>query len=311
LTLACLSVLFALIVAEAFFWIFDPFHYAELEDRERFGREVFLRKGQGLYLKPNTRTSYLGKEVLINSQGMRNPEVSIDKEAGMFRILVVGDSVPFGWGVGQEEAFPRLLETLLEERQAPAGPRYEVINTAVPGWGLHAEYMFLKERGLAYEPDLCLLMLVNNDVPFHELCPGPPSVFFPFALRKIRVARFVEHVLRFFIDDPIPPDYDPLRSFAPEGVEYACIALKRMKEACDNRKVPLVLLDTVGHEEIIRCCEEIDLPRVALDMEPDRAMEYAVAATDTHPNAEGHAWIAERIIEALLEMPPLKDAAAR
>jgi hypothetical protein len=310
LLLVLLSLLFALLVAEAFFQIFDPFHFGELEDREQFGQAIFRREGKATFLRPNTRASYLGKEVIINSRGMRNPEVSMKRPDGTFRILVVGDSVPFGWGVGDEEAFPRLLERMLN-KHGGEGEKYEVINSAVPGWGIYDEYRFLMREGFGYEPNLILMMFINNDIPFHELLSGAPTIFFPFALRKIRVARCVEHVLRFFFDDPVPPEYDPLRSFAPEGVKFACEGLSRIKGACDDAKVPLVLLDTVRHEEIIQCCEELGLPRIALDIATEEAMQFAVAATDTHPNAEGHFWIAEQTYPELMKLPLMIDLLSR
>jgi lysophospholipase L1-like esterase len=63
------------------------------------------------------------KELLyrINAQGFRDRERVRPKPSGMYRILVLGDSVTFGFGVQPEESFTRLLEAELKERVPEAG----------------------------------------------------------------------------------------------------------------------------------------------------------------------------------------------
>lgn len=67
-------------------------------------------------LKPNQDcfTKVDRKPVHINAHGTRGPEFQIEKPPGTFRILSLGDSRTFGWGVADEDTYSRRLEQLLE-----------------------------------------------------------------------------------------------------------------------------------------------------------------------------------------------------
>jgi len=100
--------------------------------------------------------------VVTNAQGFREPRAPGPKPPGVTRLVVVGDSFTQGYGVEEDEAYPRVLERLLDAREPQR--RHEVINLGVPG-GCTLEYVSnLAEVGLAYEPDLVLVGLMANDV---------------------------------------------------------------------------------------------------------------------------------------------------
>ena len=99
--------------------------------------------------------------VRINSKGLRDVEHAYDKPAGIFRILVIGDSFTEGTLVELDEAYPKQLERRLRER----GHQVEVINAGVGGYGTDQELLFLMREGLRYHPDLVLLgFFAGNDV---------------------------------------------------------------------------------------------------------------------------------------------------
>ena len=70
-------------------------------------------------LKPNQDcfTKVDHRPVHINALGTRGPEFQMEKPAGTFRILSLGDSRTFGWGLADEETYSRRLEHLLKEFQ--------------------------------------------------------------------------------------------------------------------------------------------------------------------------------------------------
>src|SRR5262245_60753707 len=72
------------------------------------------RPGLRYELIPGSRTTnYVGVPVSVNRLGLRDREVSVPKPAGTFRILGVGDSVTFGYGVRVEDTYLRILEDRL------------------------------------------------------------------------------------------------------------------------------------------------------------------------------------------------------
>jgi len=97
--------------------------------------------------------------VHTNALGLRGEPASREKAADTFRILVIGDSFAFGFGVEDDEALPARLAAEL----SVARPGVEAINAGVPGWSADDYYLFLQTRGFELEPDLVLLVLTEND----------------------------------------------------------------------------------------------------------------------------------------------------
>jgi hypothetical protein len=93
-------------------------------------------------------------EVSINTLGRRDGEASREKGSKR-RLLVLGDSFAWGFGVEEEERFSEVLDLSL------AG--WELLNAAVSGYGTAQELLYLKERGMALKPDALLLLFCEND----------------------------------------------------------------------------------------------------------------------------------------------------
>ncbi len=95
-----------------------------------------------------------------NRLGYRDRDHAERKPAGVFRIVVLGDSVAAGLRVDRyEDTFPALLEARLRGQGIPA----EVINLGVSGYNTRQEVETLKDKGLRFQPDLVLLAYTLND----------------------------------------------------------------------------------------------------------------------------------------------------
>jgi lysophospholipase L1-like esterase len=112
--------------------------------------------------KPNIEGVHVQKEwktqIRINSKGLRDQDYDYKKPEGINRIVVLGDSFTWGYGVEEYERFTEVLEdTLLENCQ--------VINTGVCGYGNDQQLLFLKNEGVKYNPDLVVVaFFVGNDI---------------------------------------------------------------------------------------------------------------------------------------------------
>lgn len=82
-------------------------------------------------------TSEFNTTAKISSIGIRNQEISTQKPKKTLRILVLGDSFTFGWGVEQGESWPKLLEKSIKLKDK----NIEIVNTGVPGAGLDDEIL--------------------------------------------------------------------------------------------------------------------------------------------------------------------------
>jgi lysophospholipase L1-like esterase len=114
----------------------------------------------GWKLAPSRETVFHGAHfaahVSQNAEGLRDQHYSYEREAGRRRILVLGDSVVWCWGVEQDACFTERLEAAL--------PDTDVINAGVPGYSTAQEMLFYEGEGQRYRPDLVLLVVVPNDL---------------------------------------------------------------------------------------------------------------------------------------------------
>jgi lysophospholipase L1-like esterase len=98
----------------------------------------------------------------INADGLRDSVYARPKPEGVFRVIVMGDSVSFGYGVEEAEAYPQVLEELLSELVPDS--RIEVVNLGVGGYNAYNEAQLLEGVGQSYEPDLVLVQFCINDL---------------------------------------------------------------------------------------------------------------------------------------------------
>jgi lysophospholipase L1-like esterase len=112
---------------------------------------------------PHGHGNFIGVPVSINAYGMRGAEISIPKPAGVFRIVVVGDSITFGYGIPVESTYVKVLEGLLN-RNTSGDRQYEVLNGGALGGSLSDYEHFLTEKAAKLQPDMILVGLCLNDI---------------------------------------------------------------------------------------------------------------------------------------------------
>ena len=105
--------------------------------------------------------------VRTNAAGFRGAELPGPKGRGVRRVVVLGDSFTWGFGVPERQAYPARLERRLNDAvdtQGPGARRIEVVNLGVPGAG-PLDYLYhLEHTALRLEPDVVLVGVFANDV---------------------------------------------------------------------------------------------------------------------------------------------------
>ncbi len=98
--------------------------------------------------------------------GLRSDTILKEKKSTSLRILVLGDSFSFGWGVPFEQSYPERLKEYLA-RQYP-DRIIEILNASIPAAGPDYYYLFLKKEGLAFTPDIILVGFnMFNDITYN------------------------------------------------------------------------------------------------------------------------------------------------
>jgi hypothetical protein len=85
-------------------------------------------------------------------------------EPGASRIVVLGDSVAFGFGVADDETLAHCLEELLGATMEEGRPRPVAFTVACPGWSFRNAQRYLLDHLQEIDPDVVLYVPADNDL---------------------------------------------------------------------------------------------------------------------------------------------------
>lgn len=289
-------------------------------------------------LRPHTRGTFIGQQIEINSLGMRDKERSVEKSPGTFRILALGDSHTFGWGVGQNETWPSVLEEKLLVKYPKRD--FEVMNLGVPGYNAVQEVQAFETKAEALNPDLVIINYCNNDMDLPNFLANPPD---PFSLSTSYLWEFINRRIDLFkgnfinplglkvmpIDDAtkrfrMPMERIPERFRPLYGWENMLDAYRRMAKICQDMNIPYVfLLNFNDYRFRLRGRTPTVVPKYVRDLviqlqeegylvvDPqERIFNYLktngldhtaiwIKKKDSHSNAIRHRYLAEEVLEQL------------
>ena len=230
-----------------------------VETREiRLGDIIRLHPDNNIVyeLRPNTKGIFTGQHISINSLGMRDKERNLKKPSGTFRIIALGDSHTFGWGVRQEESFPTVLENLLTTRDPSR--RFEVMNLGVPGYNTVQEVQVFSTKADELSPDMVVINFVLNDMDLPNFLAEPPDPFssstsYLYDLIWRRSEQLKENFLLPIGLVPVIPEEGKRQLRIPEeriperfrslyGWDNMVKSYRRLAQICRRMNIPYVLL---------------------------------------------------------------------
>lgn len=142
-----------------------------VEDRAlRFGNGMFETARRQLWVpRPGARVAW-GERERINAAGYRGPLREPAHRDGVLRIVVLGESATFGYGVGYDETFCNRLEELLRG----GGREAEVIDAGVVGYTIVQGIERYRAFAKAYDPDI--VVEAFGEVNEHIMASGPADL---------------------------------------------------------------------------------------------------------------------------------------
>ena len=87
-----------------------------------------------------------------------------DKPEGTYRVMLLGPSFAFGWGVDFEDTFAAILERELESRKFASARDIEVVNAGVPSMPAAPHLRWFEAVGRDYDPDLVVQFIYGSMV---------------------------------------------------------------------------------------------------------------------------------------------------
>jgi len=192
----------------------------------------------------------------INSDGLRErEEIEHAKPAGQRRIVCLGDSFTFAWGIPVEQGWVRLLEDDLRRDKG----NVRTVNCGAAGTVCVDEYVDgLKQRFGRYEPDAVIMTLCLNDlVASHGLTvldPVKPSFSRLLDLARGAFGRSALDLdpgrdwVQELIDLPkvqgeaggMYDDSHPFEAMWSQGVPQA--SMREAKAWCEARGIPFLVV---------------------------------------------------------------------
>ncbi len=267
------------------------------------------------YLGPTGRVTYE-----INQSRMRGPAVPVEKSAGSFRVVCLGDSFTFGEGVHYPDTYPARLQKLL--RKAMPNRTVEVLNAGVQGYGTKFAVRFYLSYCRKFKPDVVTLGFFLNDASdVNETVRDRVAMTEPPPLSGAAgVSRLWSIVERGRYARRVQGDYfeTTRRSFDSEEWRICKDLLVGMREAgkLEGFRFVVVIFPILWeldgaypfediHERIRAACRAADCEWIdMLDTYRGRRAESLwIHPTDQHPNEIAHDLAAETIARYLSASP--------
>ena len=249
------------------------------------------------------------------------------------RVLFVGDSITYGWGVNRvEDTMSRVTESLL---QASLGPHIQTGSIARFNVDTRQERQLLNGRGLGWrpltwQPDVIVLIYDLSDIT-GESGPAPSRLTPPSSLMR----RFMEHsffVSRFYWTRVFQSglnenhlDWLIEQYKNPDIWKRQSDQIGLLVNDCLSRDIPLIIvlapfLSAIEHypEELrdihVQLADFLETQGVqaldAIDLfAGSKSLDWMVNHADRHPNAAAHRKYAEFLVPALI--PILKKPVKR
>jgi len=289
--------------------------------------KVAGNKKIGYELRPNLSGGYLVQGFKTNGHGFRDErEFEYEKDESMIRIVGLGDSVMFGWGVHFTETYGEVLERELNQfsEEKNSIPKVEFINMAVAGYNTTSEVETFFKKGLKFFPDIVIISYVDNDFDLpHYLIRKENPWFSAKSFLGFYILKRMDILARSISMDPDNAFwrnemrdlgiYNLLNQSSYKNVpeEYRFMVgesayareMERLKEKCDELQIPVIMsFDAMieGREErnnfAVQTAESLGIPVVTDIEEVERILreqglgrlDFQNSHRDPHPNSRRH-----------------------
>lgn len=160
-------------------------------------KQKLIDQNTGAYYFPSkTKEVYRSGEFTftaeINSLGFRGHEYFAPKSTNSIRIMTIGDSFTYGWGVSLNDSWPQILE---KELPAKIGKKVEVLNFSSPGHGPINYKNIVSDFLKIYLPDYILIGLLEGD-DLSQLYPPPTKTVGQSPETKKRIEQYLQKIGR-------------------------------------------------------------------------------------------------------------------
>lgn len=292
-------------------------------------------------LRPGVDVMWAGSRVVTDAEGVRVPPGAVAPPQNAPRIALLGDSTAFGWRVDYAASYGDLLRRRLERW---SGKPVALRNFSVPGYNSEHLKVVLRDRVLAWHPDLLVLHYDHNDSdadPFEarpaaytapEFGDNPlHSMLLKFLLRRLARSRTSDFTQMASPDGGEPDRFYRGYRYAGPQYEKHWQQLAAIARIAQEARLPVLVL--IFDTWLERADEPAEDPFFTLLHQPARRRLAALGFTvldvyepaqalmaehgwsdlsptwldrsDGHPGKSGHEFLARVLFEKLTTTPEL------
>ena len=269
-------------------------------------------------LIPNSTYQFKNVKVQTNDQGFKDKNYPPQKDNNTKRIIGIGDSGMFGWGVSESDCYISQLENQLNQSDSF---NYEIINTSVPGYNTVMEVAVLENKIDLNQVDLVIIDFISNDFELPSFIRKQPNFWTTqksFILMFFEENYFSKKISRdqwlnsspvedgYFLSDPekVPEAYRDM-----VGTKSYVSAMKRLKELSEEFDFQIIVMSQSPFLKVpkivTQTCEDLDLDFI--DFAPhwkdyktqNPNARWKLSEDDWHPTAEGHYQISKILFKKI------------
>jgi hypothetical protein len=295
---------------------FIPIYDVEMMHYSKELKTRSLLPGVSHQHKPNASARLMGVDVVLNSLGHRNADLTSPKGKHEKRIHFIGSSILLGWGVPAKDGFAESVATLLNENKPATNPtKFISINAGVGNFNTVYEVALLKSQINKTDPDLIVLQYHINDAEPNPA--GTDSLFLQYSefaaflylhfrsMSAVATQTLAEHYQSLYLDDS--PSWKRTKA-----------ALVELKELSVQHNIPMLAvlvpdLHDLTHDgpypplykQLKKAFEKIGIDLIDLfpalqEKFSVRPMDAWVYRDDPHPSRLAHKVIAEQIFSRIV-----------
>jgi len=269
---------------------------------------------------------WMGKLHVHKYEGFRRTSAFPKKDVSTFRVMVLGDSLTYGYGIAEEDTYSNLIQNALSKQRD-----VEVINLGVSGYQSEDVFRILQKYLPIIEPDLILYGVCLNDfLPSgtgeysHSTAYEIPFPFKEVFIYRTRAGKLLtEKYNKLLINMGLRLDFfdDILRDFRNYRTRFA-YDVKAMNRFAQSKGYPPIMGMVLHQFPCIECpgfkiakfaeryMEEGGMTLVKADYIERYAgsgIQLHVNQWEGHPNEKANEIFAEKFLDAIIKSPQLQD----
>lgn len=265
-------------------------------------------------LRPGAEHQFVDAPARVDERGQRvrpGPPPAADA----LRLVVLGDSVAFGYGVADDQTLAVALERTLAGTRGPEARPLACFTVGAPSWNHRAALHYLFDHWDALEPDVVVYVPVSNDLSdafdvyedgSQRLAPDPSAADPWLYVNRSQATSAEANLAQAWSDPPLGPR--ALESdLSPEShrrYDENAASIVALHDGVTARGARLLVIHSHLEDYAVHLFSRVQAlrPELPILLVERVVMPEMTLVKNNHPNADTLAWRAVVVARRLLDL---------